>query len=272
MRQYIRVLIQKATADPRHFQILALGSLLTLIFLWNDFAPNPFVFALTAAAALVTQFAFCKIFSVPVFDVRSPLITALGLTILLKSNFIWVLPLAVSVAMASKFLIRFQEKHIFNPGNFAIVLLLLLLPAHVWVSPGQWGYGVWIGFALLCLGTLVLSRARRGDIALFFLGSWAILVFGRALWLGDPLSIPMLSLQNGALLIFAFFMISDPKTIPDHRIGRLVFAAVTAIIGFTLHYYFQVREGIFYALFITCMMTPLLDKLYHAQRYQWGTR
>ena len=40
------------------------------------------------------------------------------------------------------------------------------------------------------------------------------LVFGRSLWLGEPMSIPLHRLQNGALLLFTFFMISDPRTTP----------------------------------------------------------
>ncbi len=256
--------------DPRHFQILSLGSLLTLIILWSDFGPTPLVFLLTAATTLSTQFALTKIYGLQQFDFRSPLISALSLSILLKASSLLIFPLAAFLAIASKFTLRANDKHIFNPANFAIIVTLTALPDHVWVSPGQWGSTVWLGFALICLGILVLSSARRGDIALFFLGSWATLTFGRALWLGDPMAIPIHNMQSGALLIFAFFMISDPKTTPDHVAGRLIFAAITALIGFTLQYGLQVREGIFYALFVTCLFTPVIDSLLKDYRYQWG--
>lgn len=256
--------------DARHFQIITLSSLLLLLAFWSDFAPRPEVFILTASSALIFQYGFTRWFKLPHFDFRSSLITSLSLTLLFKSASVFLFPAAAFLAIASKFTLRFQGKHLFNPANFAIVAGLLLFPDFVWISPGQWGSTAWLGFALICLAVMVLSNARRGDMALFFLGSWAALTFGRALWLGDPLSIPLHNMQSGALLIFAFFMISDPKTTPDHRLGRLAFAAVTAIIGFSLQYGLQVREGIFYALFITCFCTPFLDLLLKDTRYQWG--
>jgi len=137
------------------------------------------------------------------------------------------------------------------------------------VSPGQWGSAVWLGFALISLAVLVLNRAGRADMALFFLGSWAFLLFTRALWLGDPMAIPIHNLQSGALLIFAFFMISDPMTTPDHRWGRLLFAFAVASVAYIFQYVFQSREAIFYALFLVCCTTPLIDYFLKGQRYRW---
>lgn len=257
------------TGDARHFQIVTLGALLALLFFWHDFAPTLEIFVLTVAATLATQFIFFKYLKIPSTDYRSPLITSLSLCLLFKASALWIFPLAGAVAMASKFLIRVNNKHIFNPANAAIVLGLILLPNHVWISPGQWGNAVWLGFALVCLAILVLSRAGRADMSLFFLGSWAALTFGRAVWLGDPLEIPFHNLQSGALLIFAFFMISDPMTTPNSRLARFIFAFVVAAIAFILQYVFQVREAIFYALFLVCLITPFLDLVFKAQQYQW---
>ena len=70
--------------------------------------------------------------------------------------------------------------------------------------------------------------------------AYGLLLIGRALWLGDPLSIPLHQLQNGALLIFAFFMISDPKTTPNtarwpNRFGALVAASLTPSSSFFMN-------------------------------------
>jgi Na+-transporting NADH:ubiquinone oxidoreductase subunit NqrB len=264
-----RLLKKEIFADARHFQILALGSLLTLLLFWSAFAPPLHVVAMIVISTLGTQFLFFKLLKIPSNDFRSPLITSLSLCLLFKTNLIWLYPLAGMAAMASKFLLRFNNKHLFNPANFAIVIGLLLLPHNVWVSPGQWGSIVWLVFGLICLAILVLSKAGRADMSVFFLGFWALLLFGRALWLGDPLAIPTHNIQSGALLIFAFFMISDPMTTPDHRLGRMVFALITAILAFTMQYGFQIREAVFYALFIVCMITPVLDYCFKNKRYQW---
>ncbi|MEZ5902889.1 MAG: RnfABCDGE type electron transport complex subunit D [Alphaproteobacteria bacterium] len=256
-------------SDPRHFQIITLGCLLFLLLIWNDFAPTLDVVALTMASTVITQFLFFKFLKVKSNDYRSPFITALSLCLLFKTNLIWLYPVIGAVAMATKFLIRVENKHIFNPANAAIVLGLFFVPHHVWVSPGQWGSAIWLSFALISFAFIVLNRAGRADISLFFLTCWFSLLLARALWLGDPLSIPLHNAQSGALLIFAFFMISDPMTTPNHRGARFLFAFIVAVIAFILQYSFQVREAIFYALFFTCMGTPVLDYFLKANQYQW---
>lgn len=257
------------SADARHFQILTLSSLLMVLAFMYDFAPALEIIILTVTATLATQFLFFKFLKIPSSDYRSPLITSLSLCLLFKGAALWLYPLAGMVAMASKFLIRHNNKHIFNPANAAIVAGLLLMPNMVWVSPGQWGNALWLGFALICLAVLVLGKAGRADMSLFFLGSWVFLLLMRALWLGDPLEIPLHNLQSGALLIFAFFMISDPMTTPNNRMARFIFAFAVAGIAYILQYHFQIREAIFYALFVVCLSTPFLDYFLKGSYYQW---
>lgn len=255
--------------DARHPQLVIQCALLIFLIIWSDFSPQIEVVALIIGATLLTQFIFFKIFKIPSKDYRSPLATSFSLALLFKANIIWLYPLAGMVAMATKFLIRWEGKHVFNPSAAGIVLGLLLFPNHVWVSPGQWGSAALLGLVLVCLAAIVLSRSKSSDIALFFLGSWIFLLFARALWLGDPLSIPIHNLQSGALLIFAFFMLSDPMTIPNRRLGRFIFAALVAGLAFTLQYGFQIREALFYALFFISMMTPVLDYFFKGHRYRW---
>lgn len=273
--------------DPRHIQIMILSGLLMFLMVVSDFAPGwrTVVTAVSIACLVQAGLLFVNFFRflpqgegrmadgrchvLKGIDLRSPLITALSLCLLLKGASIWVFGLAAFLAIGSKFLLRLDNKHIFNPSNFAIVVLLLVLPGQVWVSPGQWGSAVWFGFFLACAAFAVLSRSQRMDVAVFFLGVWAALIFGRAVWLGDPFSIPLHQMQSGALLIFAFFMISDPKTTPDHRTGRFVFALAVAVLAYILQFGFQVRESLFYALFSVCLLTPMLDTIFKAQRYQW---
>ena len=72
------------------------------------------------------------------------------------------------------------------------------------------------------LGWLVVHRAARSDVTWAFLAAYAALALRpRLRGSGDPLAIPLHQLESGAFLIFAFFMISDPKTTPDSRAGRI---------------------------------------------------
>ena len=115
----------------------------------------------------------------------------------------------------------------------------------------------------------MLQRARRTDIALFFLGSHAALLFARALWLGDPWTIPVHQLESGSLLIFSFFMISDPKTAPDARLARCLFAVAVALLAHYLAFFLQMRPALYVALIALSPANPLLDRLFPAERFQW---
>lgn len=255
--------------DPRYFQIGALGTLTILQITGSDFGTSLEILTLTLYSIAFFHIGLSFLLGTHHFDVRSSLISAFSISLLLRSNELWIYPLAALLAVGSKAFLTDRGKHIFNPAAFAIVTLLVVLPETVWVSIGQWGSTSWLAGLLVCLGALVLSRARSADVALFFLGSWALLTFGRAFWLGDPLAIPLHQMQSGALLIFTFFMISDPVTAPAHRTARLVFALAVASLGFLLHFEFRSREALFYALIAVSFCTPLLNRFWQAAPFFW---
>jgi Na+-transporting NADH:ubiquinone oxidoreductase subunit NqrB len=255
-------------SDARHFQILALAVLLAFNLGWIDFGASALNSALAIGSALAMQALCSRIFALPQTDLRSPLITGLSLSLLLRADEPWLHAAAGAIAIASKFLLRIDGKHIWNPAGFAIVALLLT-SSGVWISPGQWGTALWFAALLAFLAILVLHAARRADIALFFLGSHAALLLARALWLGDPLAIPLHQLQSGALLIFSFFMISDPRTAPDSRLGRFLLAFAVAGLGHWLAFFMQMRPALYLALIALSPLTLLFDKLLPAQRFAW---
>jgi Na+-transporting NADH:ubiquinone oxidoreductase subunit NqrB len=255
-------------SDARHYQIAALATLVTYNLGWLDFGARPLNSALAIGASLATQ-AFCsRWFGVPL-DLRSPLITGFSLSLLLRADDAWVHALAGVIAIGSKFALRIDGKHIWNPAGFAIVVLLFT-PAGVWISPGQWGSTVWFAALLGFFAILVLHAARRSDVAIFFLGTHAALLLARALWLGDPLEIPLHQLQSGSLLIFAFFMISDPRTTPDSRLGRFIFAASVAGFAHWLAFFMQMRPALYVALIALSPFILLIDRLLPAQRFAWN--
>jgi len=176
---------------------------------------------------------------------------------------------AAFAAIAGKFLLRWNGKHIFNPTNFGLVVVMLCAGERVWVSPGQWGNVAFFGFLMACLGGLVVYRAARADVTLSFLGFYLTLVFGRSWWLGEPVAIPWHRLQNGALLLFAFFMISDPKTTPDSRPGRILFALLVAAGAAFVQFKLFRTNGLLWSLAICSLVTPLLDRLLPGPRYHW---
>ena len=176
--------------------------------------------------------------------------------------------LCAALGIAAKFLIRWRGKQVFNPSNIAIVALLLL-GAPVWISPGQWGQESWVAGLLIVFAALVLGKSGRFDIAFAFLAAHAAMLLGRALWLGDPLTIPAHQLQTVSVLVFSAFMITDPRATPDSRTMRIVFAAAVAMLALWLQIRFQLVGAPIYALACLSLLTPLLDRLAPAQRFQW---
>src|SRR5215467_9091389 len=255
-------------SDARHYQIAALSTLVIYNFGWLDFGARPLNSALAITGSILTQILCSRLYGLPSIDLRSPLITGLSLSLLLRADEAWLHAIAGVIAIGSKFVLRVDGKHIWNPAGLAIVVLLLTSHG-VWISPGQWGTSVWLVSALAFAAILVLHAARRTDIALFFLGSHAALLFARAAWLGDPLAIPLHQLQSGSLLIFSFFMISDPRTAPDSRLGRFLFAFAVAASAHWLAFFMQMRPALYVALIALSPLVLLIDKLLPAQRFTW---
>lgn len=255
--------------DPRYFQIASLSGLLSYAVFALGVAITPIRVTVILGTALGCQWLASRVVGIR-FDWRSPLISGLSLCLLLRADGLWIPILAAAIAVLSKFLIRVRGKHVFNPTNIAIAVCLLFTPA--WVSPGQWGRAAIVAFGLACLGSLVIWRAERSDVTWAFLGAYAALLFGRALWLGDPLAIPLHQLQSGALLIFAFFMISDPKTTPDTRLGRILFACLVASGAFVWQFVLYHNNGLIWALMASAVLVPLIDRLLPGRTYLWPKR
>ena len=254
--------------DPRWWQICCLSGLLTYGLFRLSFDVPPLQIVATIGTALGVQLALTRALRIPGFEWKSALISGLGLCFLFRSNFWWMAALTAALAIGSKFLIRIGGKHVWNPTNFALALMMLVTDA-AWVSPGQWGSGPTMAYAMAMAGGFVVNRSARSDTTVAFLAGYAAVLFGRSLWLGEPMSIPIHRLQNGALMIFAFHMISDPKTTPNTRAGRILFACLVAAgAGFVAFALFR-PNGPIWALAALSPLVPLIDRLLPGPHHEW---
>jgi enediyne biosynthesis protein E5 len=258
----------KVFRDPRLYQILVLAALLVYGVAQLDFDVTLPRAALLLGTALLTQAVCTRLWRLPAFDPKSALISGLSLCLLLRTGSTLLAVAAAVVTVASKFVLRINGKHLFNPTNFGIVALMLAT-GQVWVSPGQWGNAAFFAFLLACLGGLVVNRAARSDVTYAFLAFYLAVLFGRALWLGQPMAVPLHQLGNGAFLIFTFFMISDPKTTPDSRAGRILFALLVALGAGFVHFVLYRPNGLILSLAFFSLAVPLLDRLLPGKRYAW---
>ena len=270
-----------AKLDARWFQILFLASFLGFGALARDFALTWQQVALTFAAALATQAAWQWGLRLPNragwSGYLSAIVSSFGISILVRADSLWVHPLLAAIAMSSKFLLRAGpancRSHIANPANLAAFVAWFWLPG-AWLSPGQWGSESLAALWFLALGGLVTQRIQRWDISLTFLGAWAALLAARVVWLdySAPVGWGMWTQQisNGATLLFAFFMISDPMTTPQRRSARIAYAIAVAAIAFVWQFVLYKPHGLIVVLFAASALVPLINWALPAKRFEWN--
>lgn len=257
-----------AALDPRYYQISVLAGLLVYGVLRLDLEVQPAQAATALATVLAAQALANRLVGRPSLDILSALISGLSLCLLLRTSSVPVAVLAAVITIASKFILRWNGKHIFNPTNLGITATILLT-GQAWVSPGQWGSAAFFTALVALAGALVVTRAARADLVLAYIGAYSALLAARTLWLGDPWSIPLHQLENGALVIFAFYMISDPRTTPDSRIGRLLFALLVALGTYYSRFMLYRPDAALWALVLCSPLTPLIDRLLPGRRFEW---
>ena len=279
--------------DQRDYQIIFLACFLGLGLSTRDWTIQPLLILAIALSCLITQWvlsaivetqkkadiydwqtnsvqiAFNSLTSPKVLNsLRSALITALGLCLLLRGNSYQTMALAGFLAIACKFLFRWRNKHFFNPANFGIIAALVLTN-DAWVSPGQWGTDWWYLILFAGMGGVVLKKVGRWDTSITFLLTYAGLEAVRNFWLGWSLDVWLHQLSSGSLLLFALFMLTDPRSIPNATRGRICWAMAIAVVTIILQDYFYMTTAIFWALFIISPITILLDMIWSAPRFNW---
>ncbi|HEY8357857.1 MAG TPA: RnfABCDGE type electron transport complex subunit D [Ramlibacter sp.] len=266
--------------DARWFQILFLASFLLLGAVARDFALAPQQVVACFTAALLTQAAWQWALRLPGRanwgGYLSAIVTAFGISILVRAENLWVHPLVACLAMSSKYLLRAGPEacrsHILNPANLAAFAAWAWIPG-AWLSPGQWGADSLAALWFLALGGLVTQRIQRWDVSVAFLGTWALLLAARLLWLdyawNPGAAMWVQQVGNGAVLLFAFFMISDPMTTPQNRLARIAYAMAVALSAFAWQWVLLRPHGLIVALFCASWLVPLVNRAWPAPRFAW---
>ncbi|HEX6539203.1 MAG TPA: RnfABCDGE type electron transport complex subunit D [Candidatus Dormibacteraeota bacterium] len=189
------------------------------------------------------------------------------------------------VGLLSKYMIRVEGKHIFNPSNAGLVAILLIagvtnvFPQYLWWGPLSVGVG--LAFAVILFGAWwILRPVRMLRMAVAFWVTLAVLVgilaaTGRcmvAVWhpgaiCGANYWVDICT--SPEVLIFVFFMMSDPVTAPKSQLGRVVYGAATAVIAVALLSFqpaeFGVKLAILASLIVTCAMVRSINRVFPAK-------
>ena len=262
--------------DPRYFQVVFQAIFLSYGILFLNWNADWQHYGISIGGCLLFQYLADSIkskrFLRPTEFDRwgfSVLISAMSLCLLLKTNDWYVSLLAAFLTVASKYVFRFGQKHIFNPSAFGIVATILFTK-DAWLSPGQWGSNTVIFFGVITFGTIVVTRVQKLDVSLAFLLTFIGLLYWRQVYiLGWPMDYFIHSVSTGSLLLFTFFMISDPRTSPNHPIARIIWAILIAVVSFYLAAFKWKYNTIIWILVAAAPLVPLLDKIFKAKAFHW---
>lgn len=267
--------------DARYFQLAFLISLLIFGAVAKDFSLTSLQVLLTFSSAVGTQALWQFLLKLPhrknLQGYLSAFVTTCGISILVRSDVVWVHPLLACLAITSKFLFRFGKDeargHILNPANLAAFSAMMWMP-HAWLSPGQWGQETLTAMWMVALGATACGRAQRWDVSITLLVTWLGLFAARLIWLSyaSDLAVDMWFHQalNGATILFAFFMISDPMTTPQHQAARIAYAMCVAITAFAWQYGLYKPQGLIVSLFIWSFTVPIWNWMFHEKRFNWN--
>lgn len=191
-------------------------------------------------------------------DLSSAYISGISVGILIRSPYLWPFALGSMISIASKYVLRYKDQHIWNPSNFGIVAMLLLAPQSVAVLSIQWGNNMWAMLVIWIVGSISIYRLRRFHICATYVVSFLVLALFRAWITGDPYLAEISPITGPMYQLFTFFMITDPKTTVSSKRGQYIVIIAIALVEMIFRFYEAVYAP-FYALFIVGPIAMVLE-------------
>lgn len=191
-------------------------------------------------------------------NVASAYITGISVGILLRSPAFWPYALCAMIAITSKYVLRVKNRHIWNPSNFGICVVLFLAAESVTTLSIQWGNSLWAMIVIWSLGSVIIWRLKRFHICLTYVLSFLLFAVLRAWIVGDPIVSEISPITGPEYQLFIFFMITDPKTTVRSRSGQMIVAFLVAAVEMV----FRLNSCIYaplYALFIVGPAALLIE-------------
>ena len=210
---------------------------------------------LAIATSILVELVLGKLFVGKWPHIASAYISGISVGILLRSPAFWPYAVCAALATTSKYVVRIKNRHIFNPSNFAICVMLFLASESVTTLSIQWGNNLWAMAVIWSLGSAIIWRLRRFHICLTYVLSYLAFAILRSWIVGDPIFSEISPVTGPEYQLFIFFMITDPKTTVRSRKAQCAVAFSVA----ALEMLFRLGHNIYaplYALF--CVGPPAL--------------
>jgi len=204
---------------------------------------------------------------------------AFGICFFLRSDDIILYFFAASLAIVWKHLITIWWRHFLNPSNMAVFITLCIFQSYAWINTLQWwNYTgiIEIDYIVMFIVIIVLwvFMARKGSNILkynyLFDYILPFIVLHFMLFFIIPYHESWSSFFlffNISFFIFVFFMITDPKTIPERSISRSLYACWIVLHFYVLQFFIHEWYAILGSLFVTTLLLPILRFLEKRQYF-----
>jgi len=213
---------------------------------------------LAIATSIVAELILGRVFFHQWPNLASAYISGISVGILLRSPAFWPYILCSLLAITSKYVLRVNGRHIWNPSNFGICAMLFLASDSVATLSIQWGNNLWAMLVIWALGSAIIWRLRRFHICAVYVASFLALSFLRSWITGDPWLSEVSPITGPEYQLFIFFMITDPKTTVKSKTGQCIVAFSVA----AMEMFFRLDQSIYaplYALFCVGPIALLIE-------------
>jgi Na+-transporting NADH:ubiquinone oxidoreductase subunit NqrB len=210
-------------------------------------------------ASLLTEQILSRIFVGKWPILASAYISGISVGILVRSPAFWPYVVCAVVSIMSKYVLRVNGKHIWNPSNFSVSVLLFLAPETVAALSIQWGNYLLPMLVIWILGSIIIARLHRFHITGTYVACFILLAIVRSFITGSPWQSEVAPLTGPMYQLFIFFMITDPKTTVKSKFWQSVVVAIVALVEMILRLDHVVYAP-FYALFLVGPVALLIEQ------------
>jgi enediyne biosynthesis protein E5 len=216
-------------------------------------------------ASLIAELILSKIYFGKWPILASAYISGISVGILVRSPAVWPYFVCAVVSIMSKYVLRVNNRHIWNPSNFGIAVLVFLAPETVATLSIQWGNYLLPMIVIWCLGSVIIARLKRFHITGTYVACFIALAFVRSWITGSPWQAEVAPLTGPMYQLFIFFMITDPKTTVKSKKWQMIVVAIVALAEMILRLD-QVVYAPFYALFLVGPTALLVEYWFESRK------
>ncbi len=220
--------------------------------------------ALAIGTAMVLELVYGRLFLGIWPHLASAYVSGISVGMLVRSPDYWPYAVCSALAITSKYLIRVDGRHIWNPSNFGIVALLVLAADTVASLSVQWGNHLLPMAVVWLFGAVIISSIGRFHITLTYVVSFLIFAGMRSAINGHPFQAEVAPITGPMYQLYIFFMITDPKTTVHGRVPQMAVAFLVAVVEAVLRM-FEFVHAPYYALFLVGP-TAVLVEIYVRRR------